>query len=68
MWRMFLNLLERLGLRKREDFVSRVLRRHRQNAPVSDFARELARSQTAEMINDGFARARRNATGGKDGV
>ena len=68
MWRMFLNLLERLGLRKREDFLSRVLRRHRENAPVSDFARELVRSETAATINERFARAKRNEFGERDGL
>lgn len=66
MWRMLLNLLERLGLRKRDDFLSRVLRRHRDNAPVSEFASELVRSETAETINERFAMARLKTLGGKD--
>jgi len=63
MRRMFLKFLERLGLRKQEDFLTRVLRRHRENAPVSDFARELVRSETAETINERFAKVKQQCSG-----
>lgn len=46
-------------MKKDFPFLSRVLKRHEQNKPVSDFARKLFENETAESINKRFAEVKR---------
>lgn len=51
-------LFERISrIGRKRDFATRVLDRYRANAPVSEFARDLFKSETRETINARFERA-----------
>jgi hypothetical protein len=57
----FMNLIKVIRFGKKDDFLTRVLRRYESKAPVSDFARELVSSETEKSINERFAKAKRKA-------
>lgn len=51
--------VSRIG--RKRDFLTRVLDRHRANAPVDQFVWDLFKDETAETMNARFARSRENA-------
>jgi predicted transcriptional regulator len=46
----------------KSEFAARVLARYSAKTPVSDFARELFRSENAASINERFAKAKRSVS------
>ena len=48
------------SLFKKKDFLTSVLKRHKEGKPVSDFAKSLFENETFETINKRFKKAREN--------
>lgn len=56
------HIFKALGFGKKSDFAAKVLNRYNSKKPVSAFARELFRSETAESLNERFAQAKREVS------